>query len=247
MYTDILFSSRWKKFWPKEFKIGLFGGFFEIFRKFFETLRHFWEFQERYFTDDFTWYLCNGPDREGNSPIFRANNHARKTSSHVSHFVVSWIFVCAYGARVTKTCWAQDKRDLGKKKQKLIPFQRQTVEPFQAVIFALTCLPSHLQTRKVQRHVLDSWYTAFSWANLLVIFQCKLAIKVGNIVAKANVSQFSRAWNICCTETNFAARKQKKNVFTSSQKHFCFPDINFVSETYVSQSSQFSHHENNVD
>lgn len=28
---------------------------------------------------------------------------------------------------------------------------------------------------------------------LLVIFQCKLAIKVGNIVAKANVSQFSRA------------------------------------------------------
>lgn len=42
------------------------------------------------------------------------------------------------------------------KKNKLIPFHRQTVEPFQTVIFALTCLQCHLQTRKVQRHVLDS-------------------------------------------------------------------------------------------
>ena len=33
----------------------------------------------------------------------------------------------------------------------------------------------------------------------------------------------------CVAETNFAAR---------SQKHFCFPDTNFASETYV---SQFSH------
>ena len=39
-------------------------------------------------------------------------------------------------------------------------------------------------------------------------------------------------------------RKAIKNVSASSQKHFCFPDINFVSETYV---AQFSHHENNVD
>ena len=38
-------------------------------------------------------------------------------------------------------------------------------------------------------------------------------------------------------ETNFAARKTK-NVFAWSQKHFCFPDTNFASETYV---SQFSH------
>ena len=36
----------------------------------------------------------------------------------------------------------------------------------------------------------------------------------------------------------------KKNVFAWSQKHFCFPDTNFASETYV---SQFSHDENNVD
>ena len=41
----------------------------------------------------------------------------------------------------------------------------------------------------------------------------------------------------CVAETNFVARKTK-NVFAWSQKHFCFPDINFASETYV---SQFSH------
>ena len=45
-------------------------------------------------------------------------------------------------------------------------------------------------------------------------------------------------------ETNFAARKQENAVFTSGQKHFCHPDTNFASETYV---SQFSHHESNVD
>ena len=39
-------------------------------------------------------------------------------------------------------------------------------------------------------------------------------------------------------ETNFAARKQLKNVFAWSQKHFSFPDTNFASATYV---SQFSH------
>ena len=41
----------------------------------------------------------------------------------------------------------------------------------------------------------------------------------------------------CVAETNFAARKTK-NVVAWSQKHFCFPDTNFASETYV---SQFSH------
>ena len=44
-------------------------------------------------------------------------------------------------------------------------------------------------------------------------------------------------------ETNFAARKQE-NVFALGQKHFCYRDTNFASETYV---SQYSHHESNVD
>ena len=44
-------------------------------------------------------------------------------------------------------------------------------------------------------------------------------------------------------ETNFAARKQE-NVFASDQKHVCFTDTKFASETYVTQLSQ---HENNVD
>ena len=38
-------------------------------------------------------------------------------------------------------------------------------------------------------------------------------------------------------EANFASWKQE-NVSESSQKHFCFTDANFASETYV---SQFSH------
>ena len=42
-------------------------------------------------------------------------------------------------------------------------------------------------------------------------------------------------------DTNFASRKQEI-VFESSQKHFCFTDANFASETYV---SQFSHGGNN--
>ena len=51
MSLNILFSSRWGKFWPKRFKIGLFlkqkyetfRGFFEIFRKIFGIFRHFFE------------------------------------------------------------------------------------------------------------------------------------------------------------------------------------------------------------
>ena len=61
--------------------------------------------------------------------------------------------------------------------------------------------------------------------------------KLENIVADANVSQFSRSGNIRVAETNFAARKTE-SVFDWSQKHFCFPDTNFASETYV---SQFNH------
>ena len=38
-------------------------------------------------------------------------------------------------------------------------------------------------------------------------------------------------------EINFAARKQKM-LLPEVKKHFCFSDINFASETYV---SQFSH------
>ena len=39
-------------------------------------------------------------------------------------------------------------------------------------------------------------------------------------------------------------RKAIKNVSASSQKHFCFPDTDFASETYA---AQFSHHGSNVD
>ena len=62
--------------------------------------------------------------------------------------------------------------------------------------------------------------------------------RLGNIVADANVSQFSRALagNMCCG--NKFCCSQIKNVFAWSQKYFCFPDTNFASETYVSQFTQ---------
>ena len=69
-----------------------------------------------------------------------------------------------------------------------------------------------------------------------VISVTKGLAKLGNIVADANVSQFSRAGNMCC-ENKFCC-SETKNIFAWSQKHFCFPDTNFASETYV---SQFSH------
>ena len=62
----------------------------------------------------------------------------------------------------------------------------------------------------------------------------KSLAKLGNIVADANVSNLA-ARETCVAEANFAARKQK---CFWSQKHFCFPDSNFASKTYV---SQFSH------
>ena len=65
--------------------------------------------------------------------------------------------------------------------------------------------------------------------------------KLGNIVAETllRMQMFPSlaARETCVAETNFAARKTKI-VFVWSQKHFCFPDTNFASETYV---SQFSH------
>ena len=61
--------------------------------------------------------------------------------------------------------------------------------------------------------------------------------KLGNIVAETllRMQMFSSlaARETCVAETNFVARKTK-NVFGWSQKHFCFPDTNFASETYVS-------------
>ena len=45
----------------------------------------------------------------------------------------------------------------------------------------------------------------------------------------------------CVAETNFAAWKTK-HVFALSQKHFCLPEINFASETYVSQYSHSRKH-----
>ena len=65
---------------------------------------------------------------------------------------------------------------------------------------------------------------------------CKGLAKLGNIVADANDSQLV-AQETCVAETNFAAWKQKL-FLPGSQKHFCFPDTNFASETYI---SQFSH------
>ena len=71
--------------------------------------------------------------------------------------------------------------------------------------------------------------------------------KLGNIVAETLLRRQMfpdlAARETYVSETNFAARKQE-NVFASGQKHFCYPDTNFASETYVSQSS---HHESNVD
>ena len=60
--------------------------------------------------------------------------------------------------------------------------------------------------------------------------------KLGNIVADAMFPSLA-ARERCVAEINFAARKTK-NVFAWSQTHFCFPDTNFASETYV---PQFNH------
>ena len=69
--------------------------------------------------------------------------------------------------------------------------------------------------------------------------------KLGNIVAETllRMQMFPNlaARETCVAETNFAARKTK-NVFAWSQKHLCFPDKNFASETYVSQFSQPGKH-----
>ena len=78
--------------------------------------------------------------------------------------------------------------------------------------------------------------------------------KLGKIVAETllRMQMFPSlaARETCVAETNFAARqkkknfaarqKQKKNVFAWRQKHFCFPDTNFASETET-HVSQLSH------
>ena len=63
-----------------------------------------------------------------------------------------------------------------------------------------------------------------------------MGFRLGNIVADANVSQFSREGNVCCgNKINFTARKQKmfltrvENIFASrtqilSPKHM-FPSL----------------------
>ena len=75
-------------------------------------------------------------------------------------------------------------------------------------------------------------------AHKVPVMQAKGLGKLGNIVAETllRMQMFPSlaARETCVAETNFAARKTK-NVFVWSQKHFCFPDTNFASETYVSQ------------
>ena len=49
MSLNILFSSRWGKFWPKRFKIGLFlKQKYEKFRGFFEIFRNIWGIFRRF-------------------------------------------------------------------------------------------------------------------------------------------------------------------------------------------------------
>ena len=68
-------------------------------------------------------------------------------------------------------------------------------------------------------------------------FKSKGLAKLGNIVAETllRMKMFPNlaARETCVAETNFAAREQKM-FLPWSQKHFCFPDTNVASETYVS-------------
>ena len=80
-----------------------------------------------------------------------------------------------------------------------------------------------------------------------MIWEIKGLAKLGNIVAETLLRRQMfpnlTVQETYVAETNFAAQKQE-NVFASGQRHFCYPDTNFASETYV---SQFCHCENNVD
>ena len=144
--------------------------------------------------------------------------------------------------------WCQGSRNvlrtrqtwLGKKKHKLFSARQWSHSKLTYLYKHVypTCLLSHLQTGKVHDTFWTRVKTLSHEQTLLVIFQCKLKkhhqslwAKLGNIVAKAKVSQFSRALNMCCR--NKFCCSETKSVFASSQKHFCFPDINFVSATYV--------------
>ena len=91
-----------------------------------------------------------------------------------------------------------------------------------------------------------SKYGAFKGTSISSLLFRKGLAKLGNIVAETllRMQKFPSlaARETCVAETNFAARRTK-NVFAWSQKHFCFPDTNFASETYV---SQFSHPSGNI-
>ena len=73
------------------------------------------------------------------------------------------------------------------------------------------------------------------------IVQCKGLTKLGNIVAETSLQTQTfpslAARETSVADANFASWKQG-NVSESRQKHFCFTNASFASETYV---SQFSH------
>ena len=75
-------------------------------------------------------------------------------------------------------------------------------------------------------------------AYVLVKTRLKGLAKLGNIVTETFLQKQMfpslATQETYVAEINFAARKQE-NVFALSQKHICFSDTNFASETYVSQ------------
>ena len=94
-------------------------------------------------------------------------------------------------------------------------------------------------TLKCVPHVQHAYLSSFNQSNSCAHTrpnsrnERKGLAKLGNIVAETlfRMQMFPNlaARETCVAETNFAAR---------SQKHFCFPDTNFASETYV---FKFSH------
>ena len=63
--------------------------------------------------------------------------------------------------------------------------------------------------------------------------------ELGNVVAEVNDSQFSPKGNICCGY-KFCCL-ETRNVFASSQKHFCFPDTNLGSNTMKMMLASFQY------
>ena len=79
------------------------------------------------------------------------------------------------------------------------------------------------------------------------LFLVKGLAKLGNIIAETLLPRQMfpslAARETSVAETNFCYL-ETKNVFASSQKHFCFPNTNFAFEKYV---FHLSHHENSID